>query len=148
LTAKVSLPATAGALAVHVNVPLALLHAGSLGVRFVAIAAGLPVNAVPFTVASVMMMDCVLLEINAGVRCTDCALALALGMEIVNVAVVIVGAAAPLLALGPGAGTADDGSVVALPPPPPPQAVSANTGMSCSERRMLAVLIVPARSAS
>jgi hypothetical protein len=68
LIVNVSLPATAGALAVHVNVPLELLHAGLLVLRFVAIEEGLPLNVVPFTVVSVMMTDCVLLETYCGLR--------------------------------------------------------------------------------
>ena len=68
LRVNVSLPATAGALAVHVNVPLELLHAGLLVLRFVAIEEGLPLNVVPFTVVSVMMTDCVLLETYCGLR--------------------------------------------------------------------------------
>jgi hypothetical protein len=90
------MPATAGALAVHVNVPLALLHAELLAVRLVAIDAGLPVNAVPFTVANVMMIDWVLLDTYCGLRLTACAAAG--GTEIVKLAVVaVLKALVPLL---------------------------------------------------
>jgi hypothetical protein len=88
LTENASLPATAGAPAVHVNVPLELLQAGLPGVRFVAIEDGLPVYALPLTVTSVMTIDCVALEINFGARLAACAVLL--GTEIVNCAVVAV----------------------------------------------------------
>ena len=108
-----SLPATAGALAVHVNIPLDIEQAGLLGVRFVAIDAGLvalPVNGVPLTLVSVMIADCVFGETKRGAR-ELVAVAVADGTVMVNRDVVI-GASAPVV----GAVTGVAGTPCEAPP--------------------------------
>lgn len=80
------MPTSAGTLIVQVNVPLELLHAELLAVRFVATGAAPAVGATPFTVVNVIMTDCTELETYCGARVRACALVP--GTEIVNRAVV------------------------------------------------------------
>jgi hypothetical protein len=64
-----SLPAAAGAVMVQVSGTPE--HAGLLGVRLLAIDAGVPVYGVPLTLTKVTIADCVEGETNFGARATD-----------------------------------------------------------------------------
>jgi hypothetical protein len=95
-------------------------HDGLLVVRFAAVSACGPANAVPFTVASVMMTDCVFTEMYCGLRL--CACALRAGTASVKRAVELADAAVdePLLC-------APDGSTACETPPPQPASIAVNT---------------------
>jgi hypothetical protein len=64
-------------------------HAGLLGVRLLAMEAGVPVYGVPFTLTKVTIADCVDGETNFGARMTD--VEPAAGIVIVKRAVVMTG---------------------------------------------------------
>jgi hypothetical protein len=86
-----SLPATAGAVMVQVRGTPE--HAGLLGVRLLAIDAGVPVYGVPLTLTKVTIADCVDGETNFGARVTE--VGADTGIVIVNRAFVMTGETTP-----------------------------------------------------
>ena len=130
---KRSLPLAAGATMVQVSGDPE--QAGLLGVRLLAIEAGEPVYAVPFTLSSVMMIDWVELETNAGLRASADVVLLA-GRVIVKRA--LAGVNAGLVPIGAGA-------VAACIPVPPEQLHNPH---SASKAKIRVRISSPERSAS
>ena len=122
----------------HVSVPPTLLQFGLLTVRLVAIDSGLPEEATPLTLASVMITDAVDGETNFGFRTLTDAVTLFGGTMIVNFAVVC--------ALVFAGGVVAFGAAGRLCEPPPPHAVKTQIESTATERRRNDVFILLARS--